>query len=73
MIHRDFSEPDVILLVILLRTVLFESLRRSGVLRGSSIGGLEVESLRSVGLTTLTATGRDENKMVNVDIIKCRS
>lgn len=59
------------LLVILLRTVLFESLRRSGVLCVRNIGELEVES--SVGLTTLTATGRDESKMVNVEIIKCRS
>ena len=69
MTHRNVSDPDVILLVTLLRTELFVSLRKSGVFCDSSI----VDSLRFVGLTTLTAGVRDESRMINVDIIKWRS
>ena len=73
MTHRNVSDPDVILLVTLLRTELFVSLRKSGVFCDSSIRGLEIDSLRFVGLTTLTAGVRDESRMKNVDIIKWRS
>ena len=73
MTHRNVSEPDVTLLVMLLRTVLFVSLGKYGTFCGSSIRGPEVDPSRFVGLTTLTAAGRDESRMVSVDIIKWRS
>lgn len=66
MTHRNDSDPDVILLVALLRAEPFVSLRKSGVFCDSNIRGF-------VGWTTLTAGVRDESRMVSVDIIKWRS
>lgn len=73
MTHRNVSEPDVTLLVTLLRAVLFVSLGKYGRFCGSSIRGAEVDPLRFVGLTTPTAAGSDESRMDSVDIIKWRS
>lgn len=73
MTHRNVSDPDVILLVTLLRTEPFVSLRKSGVFCDRSIRGLEIESSRFVGLLTLTAGVRDESRMISVDIMKWRS
>lgn len=75
MTHRNVSEPDVTLLVTLLRAVPFVlvSLGKYGTCCGSSIRGPEVDPLRFVGLTTPTAAGRYESRMDSVDIIKRRS
>jgi hypothetical protein len=42
MTHMNFSEPEVVLLVVLLRFVL---LRRYGAFWGSNIRGLDIDSL----------------------------
>jgi hypothetical protein len=49
MTHRNDSDPDVILLVALLRAEPFVSLRKSGVFCDSNIRGFEIYSLGFVG------------------------
>lgn len=69
MIHRNFSEPEVMLLVMLLRTLLFVSLRKYGGSGSSHVRGLDKDSL----LKTLSAAVRGKSENVSTDIIKWRS
>lgn len=73
MTYIFFREPDVMLLVMLLRMLELVSLRRSGTFCGNKIRGLVLNSLLFTGLTTLTAAVRGRNIIISVDIIRWES
>jgi hypothetical protein len=59
-----FSEPEVMLLVMLLRAVLFVSLRKYGAFGGNVIRGLDIDSLEFVAKVREAVRGKSRKGMI---------
>lgn len=64
MIHMTLSEPEVMLLVMLLRAVLFVSLRKYGAFWGNNIRGLDIDSLEFVVRDREAVRGKSRKGMI---------